>query len=392
MREKTGKLIFFIRLNTINIALFILIFGIVFTVNFMDFKHKFTSSFIHNTSETMSSDFFLYLMSSEIGQLKAVTDEDNIPSISIPRILFTSMTSIWPDDIRTFLGRELPGFSSYNTEIAVAGNGTNLTNLPVESAPPLEVLLKEIEGSEKELSPKPDSNSGQESPPTPTPPKTGENTVFIYQSHSWEAFIPLLNGVNNPNEAVSINENKNVIVVGKRLQEELIKRGIGTSQSTANATAELQKKDWDYNHSYELSRGLVQEAMATEGSINYLIDIHRDSQPKKVTTTTINGKAFARLFFVVGKENKNYEENVDLAKALHQKLEEKYPGISRGVFIKGKNEGNGVYNQDLTNKSMLLEFGGVENNMEELNRSIEAFAEVFSEYYWKAEEVSGSPA
>lgn len=132
--------------------------------------------------------------------------------------------------------------------------------------------------------------------------------------------------------------------------------------------------------------------MATEDSINYLIDIHRDSQPKKMTTTTINGKPFARLFFVVGKENKNYEENVHLAKELHQKLEEKYPGISRGVFIKGKNEGNGVYNQDLTNKSMLLEFGGVENNMEELNRSIGAFAEVFSEYYWKAEEVSGSPA
>lgn len=40
---------------------------------------------------------------------------------------------------------------------------------------------------------------------------------------------------------------------------------------------------------------------------------------------------------------------------------------------------------------MLLEFGGVDNNMEELNRSIEAFAEVLSEYYWKAEEVSGSP-
>src|SRR4051812_252050 len=366
MREKNGKLIFFIRLNTINIALFILIFGIVFTVNFMDFKHKFTSSFIHNTSETVSSDFFLYLMSSEIGQLKAVTEEENIPSISIPHILFTSMTNIWPDDIRTFLGRELPGFSSYNTEIAVAGNGTNLTNLPVESAPPIEVLLKEIGESEKELSPKPDSDSGQESTPTPTP-KTGENTVFIYQSHSWEAFAPLLNGVNNPNEAVSINENKNVILVGKRLQEELIKRGIGTSQNTANATEELQKKNWNYNHSYELSRGLVQEAMAAEDSINYLIDIHRDSQPKKVTTTTINGKSFARLFFVVGRENKNYEENVHLAKELHQKLEEKYPGISRGVFIKGKNEGNGVYNQDLTNKSMLLEFGGVENNMEELN-------------------------
>ncbi|MEQ2467077.1 stage II sporulation protein P [Niallia sp. Sow4_A1] len=289
--------------------------------------------------------------------------------------------------MQTFLGRELPGFSSYHTEIAVAGNGTNLTNIPVESAPPLEVLLKEIEESEKKPVSEPNPNNKQEFPTTP-----GENGVFVYHSHSWEAFIPFLSGVNNPDEAVSINEDKNIIAVGKRLQEELIKRGIGTSQSKANVTEELKKKNWNYNHSYDLSRGLVQEALATEKSINYLIDIHRDSQPKEITTTMINGKPFARLFFVVGKENKNYEENLHLAKELHQKLEEKYPGISRGVFVKGKDEGNGVYNQDLTNKSMLLEFGGVENNMEELNRSIEAFAEVFGEYYWKAEEVSGNPA
>lgn len=384
MKEKNGKISLFIRFNSIIIALFIFVFLIVFTINFLDFKHKFTSSFIHHTSEGISSDFFLYLMSGEIGQLKAVTDKEEILPISIPQIVFTTMTNIWPDDIRTFLGRELPGFSTYHTEIAVAGTGTNLTNLPVESAPPLEVLLKEIEVSEKEPNSDPDPN-------TPTP-KNGESEVFVYHSHSWESFIPLLSGVNNPDEAVSINEDKNIITVGKRLQEELIKKGIGTSQSKANVTEKLKKKNWNYNHSYELSRGLVQEALATEKTINYLIDIHRDSQPKEITTTMINGKPFARLFFVVGKENRNYEENLHLAKELHQKLEKKYPGISRGVFIKGKDEGNGVYNQDLTNKSMLLEFGGVENNMEELNRSIEAFAEVFSEYYWKAEEVNGNPS
>lgn len=41
---------------------------------------------------------------------------------------------------------------------------------------------------------------------------------------------------------------------------------------------------------------------------------------------------------------------------------------------------------------MWLEFGGVENNMEELNCSIEDFAEVFSEHFWKAEEVSRNSA
>jgi stage II sporulation protein P len=388
MREKiSGKVTIFIQLHSIVIVLFLSIFSIVFTVNFLDFKYKFTSTFIHSTSEGISSNYFLSLMASEIGQLKVLTEKENTSQISLSQILFTSMTNIWVEDTRTLLGRELPGFSTYHTEIAVAGNGTNFTNLPVESAPPLEVLLKEIEVSEKEQNS--DTNSKLDSPPAL---KTRESEVYVYHSHSWESFIPLLSGVTNPDEAVSINEEKNIIAVGKRLQEELIKKGIGTDQSKANVTEELKKKNWNYNHSYELSRGLVQEALATEKTINYLIDIHRDSQPKEITTKMINGKPFARLFFVVGKENKNYEENLHLAKELHQKLEAKYPGISRGVFIKGKDEGNGVYNQDLTNKSMLLEFGGVENNIDELNRSIEAFAEVFSEYYWKAEEVSGNPA
>ncbi len=74
--------------------LFISIFGIVFTVNFLDFKHKFTSTFIHSTSEGISSDFFLSLMAGEIGQLKAMTDKENSWQISIPKILFTTMTNI----------------------------------------------------------------------------------------------------------------------------------------------------------------------------------------------------------------------------------------------------------------------------------------------------------
>ena len=37
---------------------------------------------------------------------------------------------------------------------------------------------------------------------------------------------------------------------------------------------------------------------------------------------------------------------------------------------------------------MLIEFGGVDNTFEELNRSAEALADVFSEYYWQAEKVN----
>jgi stage II sporulation protein P len=230
---------------------------------------------------------------------------------------------------------------------------------------------------------------GEEKEPSVVP-KNGKEVAFIYHSHSWEAFLPMLGGVQGADNAVSFNENKSIIGVGKKLQLELIERGIGANHSTVNVTEELKKKNWNYNNSYNLSRELVQEAMASEESIRYLIDIHRDSQPKNITTIDIDGKSYARLFFVVGKENPNYGANLDLAKHLNQKLEEKYPGLSRGVFVKDKDDGNGVYNQDMSNNSLLLEFGGVDNNNEELNLSIEAFAEVFSEYYWKTGEGNGT--
>ena len=47
------------------------------------------------------------------------------------------------------------------------------------------------------------------------------------------------------------------------------------------------------------------------------------------------------------------------------------------------------YNQDLSEKAILLEFGGHENSLDEIYRSVDAVAEVFSEYYWEAEKVSG---
>lgn len=364
-----------------------MIFCIVFILNFNDFKNKFSSDFISSTSNRLPAEFFLKLMSNEIALLddETISRSGQMNNQSIYKTISMSILNIWTGDIRTFLGNELPGFRAFNTEIAVAGKGTNLTNLPIESSPPIEILLKERELAAKELAESEKSSDHTNiSPPT----KTGEEVVFIYHSHSWEAFLPQLNGVTNPNEAVSFNENKNVIDVGKTLQTELIKNGIGTRHSTTNATEELKKKNWNYNQSYSLSREIVQEVMAKEKSIHYLIDIHRDSQPKKVTTMNIDGKSFARLFFVVGKENNNYDRNLKLAKELNQKLEEKFPGISRGVFIKTKYEGNGVYNQDLSSNSLLLEFGGVENNKEELSNSIKAFAEIFSEYYWNSGKVN----
>ncbi|TKI84020.1 stage II sporulation protein P, partial [Bacillus cereus] len=45
--------------------------------------------------------------------------------------------------------------------------------------------------------------------------------------------------------------------------------------------------------------------------------------------------------------------------------------------------------QDLSGQAILIEVGGVDNTEEELNRSIDALAKAFGEYFWQAEKVNG---
>jgi len=55
-----------------------------------------------------------------------------------------------------------------------------------------------------------------------------------------------------------------------------------------------------------------------------------------------------------GLEHPNWRENLKLAIKLQQKLNEKYPGITRPIYI-SRNR----YNQHLTNGSLIVEIGGM---------------------------------
>ena len=333
-----------------------------------------------------TEQLFVHFLQSENHYLYSDGDNQPMKASSISALVIQLATSIKPTDARTFLGNELPGMRLYDTEIVVAGEGTDLSNIPYESPPPTEVLLKERKVAEEKL-------AGRESEQNEDPVTNPENkTVFIYQSHSWESFLPLLEDAEQPNDAISSDERANVIGLGSRLAQNLMKEGIGVEHDQTNMTQKLRSKGWSSTQAYTLSGEIVEEAAsAQENDFVYYLDLHRDSARKEITTKIINGKSYARLYFVVGKENKHYQENLDFARQIHQELEKKYPGISRGVFLKSKSEGNGVYNQDVSNKAMLVEIGGVDNNLDELERSVDAFSEVFSESIWneqKAEEVN----
>src|SRR5699024_10254473 len=118
------------------------------------------------------------------------------------------------------------------------------------------------------------------------------------------------------------------------------------------------------------------------------VDVHRDSLPRDKTTKEIDDTNYATILFVIGAEHKNFEKNLELATALHKKIEKTYPGLSKGVIQKEGANSNGVYNQNKSDNAILIEVGGFENSLEEMYRTADVFSEVFTEYYWDAEKVS----
>lgn len=301
---------------------------------------------------------------------------------SVSKQIFQSLTNISLNDPRSLLGHELPGYSLFDGEILVAGEGTNYTNMPIESPPSEEAMEKDTETEEilDEEEPVKTDQAGTQ--------KTKEEVMYIYFSHTRESYLPLLKGVTDINSA--FHSKANVTLVGEKLKKSLEAKGIGTKVDKTDVNAILNKKGLQYGSSYSQSRSLVQEVMANDKNIKYFIDVHRDSQRKKVTTISINGKAYARLCFIIGGENPNYEQNLKLAEEMHKKISEKYPGLSRGVFEKRGAGTNGKFNQDLSGNAMLVEAGGVDNTMDELNASMEVLADALAEHYWDAEPVQGN--
>ncbi|AZB43686.1 stage II sporulation protein P [Bacillus sp. FJAT-42376] len=348
-------------------------------------QYRPASESLHSLADGIAGEAFVYLMGSENHYFTQVLPEESKPA-DWSSMFLRLAASINLNDPRSLLGRELPGFSLYDSEIIVAGEGGNYsTIIPFESAPPEEVQLQAREASIEELRKASAKTEGTAEPPVNT---TGDKqVVYIYSTHNTESYLPLFkNPSKNSDDA--FHKSANVTLVGKMLADELKAQGVGTRVEQKDIQSLLKEKNMKYSQSYTAARPVVQEAMASGKDLAYLIDIHRDSRRHAQTTVTIKGKAYAQLVFVVGGKNANREKNIELAKKLHTQLAKKYPGLSKGVTLKIKNS-NGLFNQDLSGNSILLEVGGVDNNIEELRNSTKAVADVFSEYYWQAEKVQG---
>ncbi|WP_312475231.1 stage II sporulation protein P [Neobacillus sp.] len=200
--------------------------------------------------------------------------------------------------------------------------------------------------------------------------------VYIYQSHNLESFFTESKTI-DPNEA--FHDTKNITLVGERLSQSLRNRGINSIHDNTNIMEILKEKNLPFSDSYKVSREPLEESLANNKTIQMVFDIHRDSRKRSETTINLDGKDYPRIAFLVSKTSVNYEVNLKFAELLHQYIEEKYPHLSRGVFVKDNPPNQNTYNQDLFGNSVLLEIGGPENTLDEEYRTVDVLSGIIKE-------------
>ncbi len=199
--------------------------------------------------------------------------------------------------------------------------------------------------------------------------------VAVYHSHAMESYLPCVKmvgagttGKMDAEEAFSDDPEITVVRAGQELAEVLAKQfGIPTIHSRRfhDSGGRLG--------AYVQSAETVERLLNQYPSLRVLIDVHRDAPRRERTTAVVNGQSVARILLLVGSDVKlahpNWESNYGFALALHQAMENLYPGLSLGIMVKESR-----YNQHYLPHAMLVEMGGVDNSMEEVLRSTRMFA------------------
>ena len=158
-------------------------------------------------------------------------------------------------------------------------------------------------------------------------------------------------------------------------------RGIPTLVEERNAADVLRENGWKFARSYDASRGFIEDRIHQYPSLQFFFDLHRDGIARELATAEIGGESYARVLFVIGGENPvGHDENYRMARTLHNMLEERRPGISRGVVVHSGPNVNGIYNQDIASTLQLFEIGTVESTVEESLNTIAILSDVLAEY------------
>ncbi len=204
-----------------------------------------------------------------------------------------------------------------------------------------------------------------------------EPIIYLYNSHQTEGY--------KTNFLENFNINNTVLIASYILKEYLADLGIQAIVEENKVKDILNAHNWKYGSSYKASRLLLEDAKKNNPSLKYFIDLHRDAGETASKAITIADKNYARLLFVLGLENPNYEKNLKGIERLNELVKAENVSLTRGITKKQGKGVNGVYNQDFSEYTYLIEIGGENNTIEEINNTLKVLAKVLYKYIMEIE-------
>lgn len=196
--------------------------------------------------------------------------------------------------------------------------------------------------------------------------------IYIYNTHQLEEY--------KKSNTEDYNVTPNTMMASYILREKLNQMNLPSMVEVGDVSEILRTNNWKYYKSYDVTRMLINDAREKNKSLKYFIDLHRDSIGYDLTTLKTKEKTFAKVLFIVGLENKNYEKNMQFMDNICLKMNKKQEGICKGLYKKQGEGVNGVYNQDIDKNVLLIEVGGTENTIDEISNTLEVFSLSLKEY------------
>ena len=197
--------------------------------------------------------------------------------------------------------------------------------------------------------------------------KVNKPIIYIYNTHDTEKY--------SIGSITDYSITPDVKIASLILKDYLNDFGIESYVQTKSIKKYLNKYNLNYGGCYRASRSYMEEA-SKKNDFKIYIDLHRDSSKHKYTLYKKDGKKYARVLFVLATDYKTYKQNEKFVNNLNNRINKKYKGLSRGIM---KREDQ-VFNQDISPRAILLELGGVDNTLEEINNTLYVFARILADY------------
>ena len=209
-----------------------------------------------------------------------------------------------------------------------------------------------------------------EKKPSVTLSDSNEPQVLIIHTHTTESYERDSDGYyDTAYDGRSLCPANSVVGVGAVLAQTLADNGISTLHDGTVFD------DPVYNYSYSRSRERTEALLKEYPSIKIVLDIHRDGiadgDVRIAPVAEINGRKAAQIMIICGCDDgtdilPDYMDNLRFASYLQNAIEKDNKGITRPMLFDYR-----FYNQDLAEASLVIEFGALANDIEQVRYSAE---------------------